>query len=286
MRSPPTARSPRRHMAGMGNWNSPRAAPTPSCWTGGWASGCRDAGAVPAGHGSKARQVLDAALLATDEVRPGTGDVPADPSTGPSPSRSPGLIAWGPRRAWDTYDSVHRCGSPRKLRSLLKSRQVRPGPTTRGCSTSCASWPPSWAWPRRRGAADKLREDSPRRRPSWCAGRCAERLVDGAHRRYEPVCAARSPRCAPPTYFQFARRPGSPGDRRNRTGCQGGRTSPVTIGAACKLGTQGGQGPQPPPADAAAIRALPNPAKGAKRLPRRRPPARDGVRQDHSDAAG
>ncbi|MET0701146.1 MAG: CYTH and CHAD domain-containing protein [Mycobacterium sp.] len=147
-----------------------------------------DAGAVPAGHGSKLARVLDAA---TPEAE--TEDEPP-----PAPPREPvhiavaeqvaELIEWDRAVRADTYDSVHQMRvTTRKLRSLLKESEESFGLTD-----------DSWILDELRTLAgilgvardaevlaEKYEKALGELPAELIRGRVRERLVDGAKRRYE-----------------------------------------------------------------------------------------------------
>ncbi|MGV0744549.1 CYTH and CHAD domain-containing protein [Mycolicibacterium sp. XJ870] len=76
-----------------------------------------DAGAAPAGHGSKLARVLDAAGAAAEE-RP----VPADPMHRAIAEQIDQLVVWDRAVRADAYDSVHQMRvTTRKIRSLLQA---------------------------------------------------------------------------------------------------------------------------------------------------------------------
>lgn len=100
-----------------------------------------DAGAVPAGHGSKLARVLDV----PERERPKGKD---------SIQRAlleqlDQLQGWDRAVRVDTDDSVHQMRvTIRRIRSLLQSiPSVSVWTPTRNRSTSCACWPTSSGWP-------------------------------------------------------------------------------------------------------------------------------------------
>ncbi len=197
----------------------------------------QDAGAVPAGHGSKLARVLDAALPATDEVRPGTGDVPADPIHRAVAEQVAGLIAWDRAVRADTYDSVHQMRvTTRKLRSLLKESEESFGLTD-----------DSWVLDELRQLAailgvardaevlaDKYEKTLAALPAELVRGPVRERLVDGAHRRYETglrrsIAAMRTTR-----YFRLLDALEALVTAEAPPGAEAAEHAPVTIDAAYK----------------------------------------------------
>jgi CHAD domain-containing protein len=143
-----------------------------------------DAGAEPAGHGSKLARVLDRGVVDADESEAG----PVDPVHRAVAEQVEQLLVWDRAVREDVYDSVHQMRvTTRKLRSLLQA-----SPEAFGISDD--------AWvldelrelasvlgvardaevlaERYERALDELPKDLVR-------GRVRERLVDGAKRRYK-----------------------------------------------------------------------------------------------------
>jgi CHAD domain-containing protein len=143
-----------------------------------------DAGAEPAGHGSKLARVLDRGVVDADESEAG----PVDPVHRAVAEQVEQLLVWDRAVREDVYDSVHQMRvTTRKLRSLLQA-----SPEAFGISDD--------AWvldelrelasvlgvardaevlaERYERALDELAKDLVR-------GRVRERLVDGAKRRYK-----------------------------------------------------------------------------------------------------
>jgi CHAD domain-containing protein len=143
-----------------------------------------DAGAEPAGHGSKLARVLDLGVVDADESEAG----PVDPVHRTVAEQVEQLLVWDRAVREDVYDSVHQMRvTTRKLRSLLQA-----SPEAFGISDD--------AW-----VLDELRElasvlgvardaevlaeryeralgELPK---ELVRGRVRERLVDGAKRRYK-----------------------------------------------------------------------------------------------------
>ena len=79
-----------------------------------------DAGATPAGHGSKLAKVLDAAVAAP----PDTPEPPADPVHRAVAEQVAELLEWDRAVRADVYDSVHQMRvTTRKIRSLLQASE-------------------------------------------------------------------------------------------------------------------------------------------------------------------
>ena len=80
-----------------------------------------DAGAAPAGHGSKLARVLDAVRPAADDE---PAAAPADPIHRAVAEQVAELVSWDRAVRADAYDSVHQMRvTTRKLRSLLKESE-------------------------------------------------------------------------------------------------------------------------------------------------------------------
>ncbi len=78
-----------------------------------------DAGAAPAGHGSKLAKVLDAAASA-----PAAAEEPTDPVHRAVAQQVDELLVWDRAVRADTYDSVHQMRvTTRKIRSLLQASE-------------------------------------------------------------------------------------------------------------------------------------------------------------------
>jgi CHAD domain-containing protein len=169
-----------------------------------------DAGAVPAGHGSKLARVLAAATPASD------ADAAAEPEGNEAPSAAAPedpvriavgeqvteLIEWDRAVRSDTYDSVHQMRvTTRKIRSLLKESEESFGLTD-----------DTWILDELRTLAgilgvardaevlaEKYEQALAELPDQLIRGRVRERLVEGAKRRYEmgwrrSLTAMRSPR--------------------------------------------------------------------------------------------
>ncbi|OBA63640.1 CHAD domain-containing protein [Mycobacterium sp. 1100029.7] len=196
-----------------------------------------DAGAEPAGHGSKLARVLGSTLrsdLTSEKVKP-----PEDPVLRAVAEQIDELLVWDRAVRGDAFDSVHQMRvTTRKIRSLLKDAQEPLGLSDDG----------SYAW-----VLDELRElagvlgvardaevlaqryqeELDRLAPELVRGPVRERLIEGAKRRYQSglrrsLIAMRSQR-----YFRMldaldALVSESP------TAAAGDKPSPVTIDAAYK----------------------------------------------------
>ena len=95
-----------------------------------------DAGARPAGHGSKLARVLDT-----------SPNGPADPLHRALADQIDQLLVWDRAVRADADDAVHQMRvTARKIRSLLQATPDSFGlATTRRSSTNCASWATCWA---------------------------------------------------------------------------------------------------------------------------------------------
>jgi CHAD domain-containing protein len=148
-----------------------------------------DAGAVPAGHGSKLARVLAAAAPATEsEGDEAPEPVPREPVHIAVAEQVAELIEWDRAVRADTYDSVHQMRvTTRKLRSLLKESEESFGLTD-----------DSWILDELRTLAgilgvardaevlaEKYERALGELPDELVRGRVRERLVDGAKRRYE-----------------------------------------------------------------------------------------------------
>ena len=147
-----------------------------------------DAGAVPAGHGSKLARVLG-------ETSPTNGTQPAtdfrDPLHRAVAEQVEQLLVWDRAVRTDAPDSVHQMRvTTRKIRSLLRDAD--------GSSGSSGSTDTEWVQAELRELAavlgvardaEVLAERYQRQldllEPDLVRGRIRERLVKGAHRRYE-----------------------------------------------------------------------------------------------------
>jgi CHAD domain-containing protein len=143
-----------------------------------------DAGAEPAGHGSKLARVLDRGVVDADESEAG----PADPVHRAVAEQVEQLLVWDRAVREDVYDSVHQMRvTTRKLRSLLQA-----SPEAFGISDD------AWVLDELRELASVLGvardaevlaeryERALGELPGEVVrGRVRERLVDGAKRRYK-----------------------------------------------------------------------------------------------------
>ena len=157
-----------------------------------------DAGAEPAGHGSKLAKVLaDGQVTVAERPQP-----PSDPVHGAVAEQVAEMVEWDRAVRADVYDSVHQMRViTRKIRSLLQASEDAFGLTD-----------DAWILDELRQLAGVLGERAtPRCSPSatsarWTLlppelvrGQVRERLVDGANRRYQAglrrsLTAMRSPR--------------------------------------------------------------------------------------------
>lgn len=224
-----------------------------------------DAGAKPAGHGSKLARVLDSVPTAAD--RP----APADPIHRAVAEQVAELIRWDRAVRADTYDSVHQMRvTTRKLRSLLRESEAAFGLTD-----------DAWILDELRQLAailgvardaevlaEKYQHALDALPAELVRGPVRERLVDGGRRRYatglrHSLAAMRTPR-----YFRLL-------DALEELATAGSATdepdqarAPVTINAAYKRVRRaaktarqaGAEGPQD------RDEALHRIRKGAKRL--------------------
>lgn len=141
-----------------------------------------DAGAVPAGHGSKLARVLG------ETARPDETQQPADPVHRAVAEQVAELLVWDRAVRADAYDAVHQMRvTIRKIRSLLADSQD-------------PSEPSGVAWIQdelrelanvlgvARDAevlAERYQQALDKLPPELVRGRIRERLVDGARRRYQ-----------------------------------------------------------------------------------------------------
>lgn len=143
-----------------------------------------DAGATPAGHGSKLAKVLDAAVAAP----PDTPEPPADPVHRAVAEQVAELLEWDRAVRADVYDSVHQMRvTTRKIRSLLQASEdafgltddawvldeLRQLASVLGIARDAEVLAERYA-----SALDALPAELVR-------GPVRERLVDGANRRYQ-----------------------------------------------------------------------------------------------------
>lgn len=143
-----------------------------------------DAGATPAGHGSKLAKVLDAAVAAPAD----TPEPPADPVHRAVAEQVAELLEWDRAVRADVYDSVHQMRvTTRKIRSLLQASEdafgltddawvldeLRQLASVLGIARDAEVLAERYA-----SALDALPAELVR-------GPVRERLVDGANRRYQ-----------------------------------------------------------------------------------------------------
>jgi CHAD domain-containing protein len=192
-----------------------------------------DAGAEPAGHGSKLARVLDSTLQ-SNETKP-----PEDPVQRAVAEQVAELLVWDRAVRAEVFDSVHQMRViTRKIRSLLKDAQESLGLSDDG----------SYAW-----VLDELRElagvlgvardaevlaqryeqELDRLAPELVRGPVRERLIEGAKRRYQSglrrsLIAMRSQR-----YFRMLDALEAIAAERPATAA-GEKPPPVTIDAAYK----------------------------------------------------
>ncbi len=142
-----------------------------------------DAGAAPAGHGSKLARVLGATSQSDDT------QLPEDPVHRAVAEQVDQLLVWDRAVRADAYDAVHQMRvTTRKIRSLLRDAQESFGLTddgdvgsrrtarTRRC-LGCGA--------RRRGARASATSGTGPAGAGAGAGPVRERLVEGAQRRYQ-----------------------------------------------------------------------------------------------------
>jgi len=141
-----------------------------------------DAGAAPAGHGSKLARVLDAATGAP----PPPAEPPADPVHRAIAEQVGELVEWDRAVRTDTYDSVHQMRvTTRKIRSLLQASEGAFGITDEWildelrqlAAVLGVARDAEVLAERYEKALDELPKDVVR-------GPVRERLVEGAKRRY------------------------------------------------------------------------------------------------------
>ena len=145
-----------------------------------------DAGAMPAGHGSKLARVLDSAAGDADEAEPDAR--PVDPMHRAVAEQVDQLLVWDRAVRADTYDSVHQMRvTTRKIRSLLQSSEGAFGISDDAwilnelrqlASVLGVARDAEVLAERYERALEDLPEDLVR-------GRVRERLVEGAKRRYQ-----------------------------------------------------------------------------------------------------
>jgi CHAD domain-containing protein len=145
-----------------------------------------DAGAVPAGHGSKLARVLDSAGGDAGEAEPDAG--PGEPMHRAVAEQVDALLVWDRAVRANAYDSVHQMRvTTRKIRSLLQSSEGLFGISDdawildelRQLASVLGVARDAEVLAERYGRAlDDLPEHLVR-------GRVRERLVEGAYRRYE-----------------------------------------------------------------------------------------------------
>ena len=143
-----------------------------------------DAGAVPAGHGSKLARVLESA---TDAKEPGRPQPPDDPIHRAVAGHVEELLEWDRAVRADVYDSVHQMRvTTRKIRSLLQSSEEAFGITDDAwildelrqlAAVLGVARDAEVLAERYENALKELPEDLVR-------GPIAERLVEGAKRQY------------------------------------------------------------------------------------------------------
>ena len=154
-----------------------------------------DAGATPAGHGSKLAKVLDAAVAAP----PDTPEPPADPVHRAVAEQVAELLEWDRAVRADVYDSVHQMRvTTRKIRSLLQASEDAFGLTDDAwvldelrqlASVLGIARDAEVLAERYQSALDALPAELVR-------GPVRERLVEGPTAATRPACAGPWPRCA------------------------------------------------------------------------------------------
>ena len=146
-----------------------------------------DAGATPAGHGSKLARVLDAAAAGTEPADT-PGPPPADPIHRAVAQQVAELITWDRAVRADAYDSVHQMRvTTRKLRSLLKESEESFGLTDDAWVLEELRQLASILGVARDAEvlAEKYQKTLDELPPDLIRGPVRERLVDGARKRYE-----------------------------------------------------------------------------------------------------
>ena len=148
-----------------------------------------DAGAVPAGHGSKLVRVLDtAAEQGSGPAAETAAPPPADPIHRAVAEQVAELISWDRAVRADAYDSVHQMRvTTRKLRSLLKESEESFGLTDDAWVLEELRQLASILGVARDAEvlADKYQKALDALPPALVRGPVRERLVDGARKRYE-----------------------------------------------------------------------------------------------------
>lgn len=144
-----------------------------------------DAGAQPAGHGSKLARVLGTTLQSTETERPG------DPVQRAVAEQVEELLVWDRAVRADVFDAVHQMRvTTRKIRSLLKDAQAALGASD--------DWSYAWVLDELRELAGVLgvardaevleqryEQELDRLAPELVRGPVRDRLVEGAKRRYQ-----------------------------------------------------------------------------------------------------
>lgn len=148
-----------------------------------------DAGAQPAGHGSKLARVLASAVQSA-EAKP-TTKPPGDPVQRAVAEQVEELLVWDRAVRADVSDAVHQMRvTTRKIRSLLKDAQAALGVSD--------DWSYAWVLDELRELAGVLgvardaevleqryQQELDRLAPELVRGPVRERLVEGAKRRYQ-----------------------------------------------------------------------------------------------------
>ena len=141
-----------------------------------------DAGAQPAGHGSKLAKVLDTAGAAAEEQ-----PVPADPMHRAIAEQIEELLVWDRAVRADAYDSVHQMRvTTRKIRSLLQaSKDAFPLADNGWILDELRALAALLGVARDAEVlAERYQRALDELSPDLVRGPVRERLVDGAHRRY------------------------------------------------------------------------------------------------------
>ncbi|TGD90802.1 CYTH and CHAD domain-containing protein [Mycolicibacterium sp. CH28] len=160
-----------------------------------------DAGATPAGHGSKLAKVLDAAYSAPERPEPS-----ADPVHRAVAEQVEQLLVWDRAVRADTYDSVHQMRVvTRKIRSLLQAAEETFGLTDDAWVLDELRQLASVLGVARDAEvlADRYEETLDALPPELVRGPVRDRLVDGARRRYQAGLRRSTQAMRSPRYFRL-----------------------------------------------------------------------------------
>ena len=173
-------RDPTNSSGANGNWSSPKNGAADTDLLNRLSNRLLDAGAAPAGHGSKLARVLG--------ETPKSSETPADPLHRAVAEQIDQLLVWDRAVRADAPDSVHQMRvTTRKLRSLLRDAQ-----------DSFGSTDSEWLQAELRELAavlgvardaevlaERYQRQLDELAPELVRGPIRERLVKGAHRRYQ-----------------------------------------------------------------------------------------------------